>query len=63
MLNARWKKSSYSGTEGSCVELRLDESGAIKIRDSKNPDGPQLTFDPASVAALVAELRDGNLHG
>jgi hypothetical protein len=34
-----WRKSSYSGQEGSCVEVRDDLSA---LRDSKNPDGPTL---------------------
>jgi hypothetical protein len=36
-----WRKSTYSGNEGSCVELaHTATSGAV--RDSKNPDGGRL---------------------
>jgi hypothetical protein len=45
-----WRKSSYSnGSGGSCVEVALlaDVLGTepvIAVRDSKDPDGPALTF-------------------
>ena len=47
----RWRKSSYSGEEGACVELAhaLDT-----VRDSKNPGGPMLTVD---VRQLLAAIR------
>lgn len=50
-----WRKSSYSGnTEGGgeCVELAY-LSNALLVRDSKNPDGPRLSFSPDSMAALI----------
>jgi uncharacterized protein DUF397 len=43
-MNARWRKSSYSGNEptGGCVEVAQDLAA---VRDSKNPDGPVLSVD------------------
>ncbi|MDT0459001.1 DUF397 domain-containing protein [Streptomyces sp. DSM 41527] len=42
-----WAKSSYSTDEGAqCVEVATSLD-TILIRDSKNPDGPRLTFTPA----------------
>jgi hypothetical protein len=35
----RWRKSSYSGQESSCVELAHTMDA---LRDSKNPTGPTL---------------------
>ncbi len=65
MLTPQWQKSSFSGTEGSCVEVRLAPGGGgrVQLRDSKDPDGPALTFDAAALVALVDEIKDGNLHG
>ena len=37
-----WRKSSYSGTQGQCVEVRNDLSA---VRDSKNPAGAELVGD------------------
>ncbi|MFF0724886.1 DUF397 domain-containing protein [Streptomyces sp. NPDC004134] len=39
-----WRKSSYSGSEGgNCVEVAATPA-AVHVRDSKDPDGPTLTF-------------------
>lgn len=35
MTEPRWRKSSFSGNDGDCVELA---STMDKLRDSKNPD-------------------------
>lgn len=36
-----WRKSSYSGATGECVEIGWPDD-AVAVRDSKNPDGPIL---------------------
>ncbi|MGW1544259.1 DUF397 domain-containing protein [Streptomyces sp. NPDC002309] len=37
-----WRKSSYSmGNGGNCVEV-ADGAHTVHVRDSKNPDGPEL---------------------
>ncbi|MFD8724870.1 DUF397 domain-containing protein [Streptomyces sp. NPDC059629] len=43
-----WRKSSYSsGGSGDCVEVATCPT-TIHIRDSKNPQGPQLTLSPTT---------------
>jgi uncharacterized protein DUF397 len=54
---AIWRKSSYSGTQGNCVEVATNLPGIVAIRDSKNPDGEVLTVSRTSWAAFVAGLR------
>lgn len=50
-----WRKSSYSGNEGSCVELaHTTTSGAI--RDSKNPAGGHLEVPLAGLIAIAKSL-------
>ncbi|OMI40396.1 DUF397 domain-containing protein [Streptomyces sparsogenes] len=48
LSGAKWVKSSYSnGHEGECVEFAPDIariSGAVPVRDSKNPNGTVLVF-------------------
>jgi hypothetical protein len=62
MINALWRKSSYSsGNGGNCVEVARNLPGAVAVRDSKDPDGPKLTFGPATWAAFIAAVRDGEL--
>jgi hypothetical protein len=56
-----WRKSRYSGQEGgSCVEL-ADLSGAVGVRDSKNPDGPGLVFSHRELGSLVTRVKSGDL--
>lgn len=38
-----WRKSSYSGSNGDCVEIGWPAAG-VAVRDSKQPNGPTLTF-------------------
>lgn len=38
-----WRKSSYSGASGECVEIGW-QAVDVAIRDSKNPTGPTLSF-------------------
>lgn len=42
--NTRWSKSSYSDNGANCVEVAFVPGGVL-TRDSKDPDGPTLTFD------------------
>jgi len=51
-----WRKSSYSGAHGSCVELASD-SGAILVRDTTNRDGGTLGFTAQAWTAFLGTLR------
>jgi hypothetical protein len=59
-VTAEWKKSSYSGAHGDCVEVRSPGPGAISVRDSKNPKGPALRFDAREWSAFVADVEAGS---
>ncbi|HEV2782317.1 MAG TPA: DUF397 domain-containing protein [Actinophytocola sp.] len=41
-----WRKSSFSGTQGNCVEV-AQAPARVLVRDSKNISGPTLTFSAA----------------
>lgn len=59
---ARWRKSSYSSdTGGDCIEVASLPS-LTAIRDSKDPEGPVLTFTPAAFTAFVTAATSGNLR-
>lgn len=50
----QWRKSSHSGdTGGECVEIAALPTGAIAVRDSKNPNGPHLTLTRHSFRTLL----------
>jgi len=53
-----WVKSSYSsGTGGNCVEVAARPDGGRAVRDSKDPDGPRLTFGHAAWKAFTASVK------
>ncbi|GAA3488828.1 DUF397 domain-containing protein [Streptomyces cremeus] len=53
-----WFKSSYSGSQGECVEVATTRAGSIPttihIRDSKDVTRPSLTTTPTAWAAFLA---------
>jgi hypothetical protein len=56
----QWRKSSYSGYNGNCVEVADLDAGRIGVRDSKAGAGsPVLEFSRADWAAFVVSVRDG----
>jgi hypothetical protein len=57
-----WRKSSYSnGTGGNCVEVGAHPTHT-PVRDSKDPDGPALTFPAPAFAAFLTALRTNSLN-
>ncbi|GHB11949.1 MULTISPECIES: DUF397 domain-containing protein [Streptomyces] len=57
-----WTKSSYSGGNGACVEVKSPVTQAIAVRDSKAPEGPSLTFVPGAWNAFVLDVAAGTAH-
>lgn len=57
LSNAVWRKASYSGGNGgNCVEVAGVDS-RFAVRDSKDPDGPVLSFNANDWVAFLADLR------
>jgi hypothetical protein len=55
-INDKWTKSSHSDAGGSCVEVR-HRDGNIQVRDSKNPNGPLLTFSRDQWATFIDDTK------
>jgi Domain of unknown function (DUF397) len=51
-----WRKSRYSGSNGSCVETASSE-GVVLVRDTTNRDGGTLAFTADAWRAFAAELK------
>jgi hypothetical protein len=58
-----WIKSSYSMTNGNCIEVAGLSRELIGVRDSKNPAGPVLGFGPTQWGAFVGHVRNGAFGG
>lgn len=54
---ARWRKSSYSGAVGNCVELAWLAGGLVAVRNSRDPQGPALVCGSTDLEALVAAAK------
>ncbi len=54
--DAVWRKSSYSGGNGNCVEVATGPD-RVGVRDSKDPTGPVLSFNATSWAAFLVSVR------
>ncbi len=54
-----WRKSSYSLANGDCVEVASPLVRSIAVRDSKDPQGPALSFSTESWSAFVTTVNDG----
>lgn len=60
LSRAVWHKSTRSnGNGGACVEVARNLHGIVAVRDSKNPDGPYLTLEPAEWRDFIADAKAG----
>ncbi|MFD5735153.1 DUF397 domain-containing protein [Streptomyces sioyaensis] len=59
-IEVAWQKSSYSdqGNGNECIEVATAPD-TIRIRDSKNPHGPQLRVRPATWADFLTYATAG----
>ncbi|QDQ11160.1 DUF397 domain-containing protein [Streptomyces spectabilis] len=56
-VEVAWKKSSHSTDDGpDCVEIAPTPS-TIHVRDSKNPDGPQLALAPGAWSEFLCDVK------
>jgi hypothetical protein len=57
MNDSRWRKSTYSSSNGgACIEVAA-AGGAVAVRDSTDTSGPVLAFGPQTWAAFAAKVK------
>ncbi|MEV1142742.1 DUF397 domain-containing protein [Micromonospora sp. NPDC049799] len=60
LTGAVWRKSTRSGGNGGdCVEVATNLPGIVAVRDSKDPNGPALTFTPRVWSAFTTAAESG----
>ncbi len=52
-----WRKSSFSMSDGDCVEVATLASGQVGVRDSKAITDPHLRFCPDVWTTFVGDIR------
>ncbi|NJP33041.1 DUF397 domain-containing protein [Micromonospora thermarum] len=58
LSNARWRTSTRSTSAGGeCVEVADNLPGVVAVRDSKDPAGPVLAFEPSAWQAFVSHAK------
>ncbi|MEV5414104.1 DUF397 domain-containing protein [Thermopolyspora sp. NPDC052614] len=62
LSRAEWRKSSHSGGDGGqCVEVATNLPGVVAVRDSKDPNGPVLSFTTNEWRAFLKNAKGGML--
>ncbi|MFI1307008.1 DUF397 domain-containing protein [Streptomyces sioyaensis] len=57
MTTFRFYKSSYSGSQGECVEVAQNVPQVTAIRDSKDPAGSHLIVGAGAWASFIETLK------
>ena len=62
VAGAIWHKSSYSGSNGGgCIDVADNLPGIVAVRDSKDPQGPNLTFSRDEWRTFTTCVKRGEL--
>jgi hypothetical protein len=57
LSRAQWRKSSYSGNTGNCIEV-ASLRRATAVRDSKDEDGPKLLIKDDQWRVFLEFVKD-----
>jgi uncharacterized protein DUF397 len=57
-IDPRWRKSSFSGNGGNCVEVG-EARCSVLVRDTQDPSGPVLRFTPAVWHRFAGQVKSG----
>jgi hypothetical protein len=55
-MESNWRKSSYSGDQGNCIEVADDDSRVL-VRDTKNRAAAMLRFTPDAWRRFAEQVK------
>lgn len=59
LAGLRWRKSTYSGSNGGgCIEV-ADHDSRVLVRDTQARSGPVLQFGSAAWRRFTGQVKDG----
>lgn len=58
---AAWRKSTRSGSSGNCVEVATPTQ-LVMVRDSKDRQGPVLSFNPGQWVGFIKGIKAGKFE-
>ncbi|MEU7170971.1 DUF397 domain-containing protein [Micromonospora tulbaghiae] len=61
LSRAVWRKSTRSGSSGNCVEVAAPPQ-VVMVRDSKQRQGPALSFSPSEWVAFIEGIKAGGFE-
>jgi hypothetical protein len=56
---AVWRKPWSGSNGGACLEAAKLPEGRVAVRQSTDPAGPALIFEPAEIRAFLAGAKEG----
>ncbi|MBF6332884.1 DUF397 domain-containing protein [Nocardia transvalensis] len=59
LSDTAWRKSSFSGPDGNCVECAQLPDGTVAVRNSNSPEAGVLAFTRPELAAWILGCRAG----
>jgi len=62
LTRAQWHTSTYSGGNGSCIEVARTLPGAVAVRDSKDQRGPAIVLTSAAWHRFINQIKAGPPH-
>ena len=62
MSSREWFKSSFSGPQGNCVQVRFPAGGVVQVSDSKAVGGPVLQFNRGEWEAFLLGAFNGEFE-
>ena len=57
LIEADWRKSSYSLGNGECIEIAATDASVVMIRDSKNPNGAPILCAAAEWRSFLSAVK------